>query len=76
MAGPSVSCAAATCTRCRAKHVGELHDEQGVDMHMGTFGNVGNSGNPRNSGNRGNPGNRGNHGCPYRDVFGELLAGH
>jgi hypothetical protein len=59
--------------RLSGQYVGELHDKQVVDKHLGNFGNIGNPGNPGNPGSPGNPGNRGHRGCPYRDVFDKLL---
>ncbi|MFF0528434.1 4-fold beta flower protein [Nocardia amikacinitolerans] len=59
--------------RLQGDYVGEIHDDQIVDMHLGNFGNIGNPGNPGNLGSPGNPGNRGRRGCPYPDVFDNLL---
>lgn len=47
--------------RLDGRYVGELFDDQVVNMQAG------------NPGSPGNPGNRGNRGCPYPDLFRELL---
>lgn len=58
--------------RLSGNYVGELHDSQIVDKHLGNYGNIGSPGNPGNLGSPGNPGNRGHRGCPYPDVFDKL----